>query len=44
MVEVGDAVQIHAERDEQIAAVFGTNPRIESIAQVETEAGGGGGQ
>jgi lipoprotein-anchoring transpeptidase ErfK/SrfK len=54
LVDVGDAVEIRAERDEQIAAVFGTGPRTgteigagvdsETIAQVATESSAGGGQ
>ena len=54
LVDVGDAVQIRAERDEQIAAVFGTGTgigtgtgtgaEIETIAQVENESSAGGGQ
>jgi lipoprotein-anchoring transpeptidase ErfK/SrfK len=52
LVNVGDAVQIRAERDEQIAAVFGTGTGIgtgpgaesETIAQVESESSAGGGQ
>ena len=53
-VDVGDAVEIRAERDEQIAAVFGmgigtetgTGASAESptIAQVEAESISGGGQ
>ena len=54
LVEVGDAVQIRAERDEQIAAVFGTGTGAgagtqagaepQTIAQLETESRGSGGQ
>jgi lipoprotein-anchoring transpeptidase ErfK/SrfK len=46
MVNVGDQVTIRDERDEQIAAVFGTvaGAEIETIAQVETESISGGGQ
>ena len=46
MVKVGDQVTIRAERDEQIAAAFGTvaGAEIETIAQVETESSSGGGQ
>jgi hypothetical protein len=56
IVDVGDTVEIRAERDEQIAAVFGTGTRIgtgsesgsgtktETIAQVETEKSSGNGQ
>jgi lipoprotein-anchoring transpeptidase ErfK/SrfK len=45
-VDVGDAVQIRAARDEQIAAVFGngTGTETETIAQVESESSAGGGQ
>jgi len=52
IVDVGDTVQIRAERDEQIAAVFGSGVGTETgagtesqtIAQVETESSSGGGQ
>jgi lipoprotein-anchoring transpeptidase ErfK/SrfK len=46
LVDVGDAVQVRAERDEQIAAVFGTGAgaETETIAQIETESSSGGGQ
>jgi len=54
IVDVGDTVQIRAERDEQIAAVFGTGTGTgtgseagtgtEMIAQVETEKSSGNGQ
>ena len=50
LVDVGDAVQIRAERDEQIAAVFGPGAgsgaaaESETIAQVATESSSGGGQ
>ena len=44
LVDVGDAVQIRAERDEQIAAVFGGSTETETIAQAETESSAGGGQ
>jgi len=50
LVEVGDAVQIRAQRDEQIAAVFGTGTgpeavaASETIAQVESGSSAGGGQ
>jgi lipoprotein-anchoring transpeptidase ErfK/SrfK len=43
LVDVGDQVTIRAERDEQIAAVFGGESET-AIAQVQTEAGSGGGQ
>ena len=42
LVDAGDTVQIRAERDEQIAAVFGANQDNETIAQAETESGAGG--
>jgi lipoprotein-anchoring transpeptidase ErfK/SrfK len=50
IVDVGDTVQIRAERNEQVAAVFGTGTGTgagaerETIAQVETESSSGGGQ
>jgi lipoprotein-anchoring transpeptidase ErfK/SrfK len=48
LVDVGDAVQIRAERDEQIAAVLGSETeavvKTETIAQVETESSSVGGQ
>jgi lipoprotein-anchoring transpeptidase ErfK/SrfK len=52
IVDAGDTVQIRAERDEQIAAVFGTGmgtgagdgTATETIAQVETEKSPGNGQ
>ena len=52
IVDVGDTVQIRAERDEQIAAIFGTasgresgaGTETEMIAQVETEKSSGNGQ
>jgi lipoprotein-anchoring transpeptidase ErfK/SrfK len=48
LVGAGDTVQIRAERDEQIATVFGTGTGVgvesETIAQVETESSAGGGQ
>jgi|CZKY01.1.fsa_nt_gi lipoprotein-anchoring transpeptidase ErfK/SrfK len=48
IVDVGDTVQIRAERDEQTAAVFGAGTGAgaekETIAQVETESSSGGGQ
>ena len=40
LVNVGDAVEIRAQRDEQIAAVFGTVP--EAIAQAPTDIAAGG--
>jgi len=47
LVEVGDEVEILAERDEQIAAVFGPDAGSsvinDAIARVQTEAGAGGG-
>ena len=45
LVDVGDTVQIRAERDEQIAAIFGAGAsETEMIAQAETESSAGGGQ
>jgi lipoprotein-anchoring transpeptidase ErfK/SrfK len=46
LVNVGDQVTIRAERDEQIAAVFGSGAgaEIKTMAQVETESSSGGGQ
>ena len=48
IIDVGDTVQIRAERDEQIAAVFetgsGAGTETETIAQVETEKSSGNGQ
>ena len=46
IVDAGDTVEIRAECDEQIAAVFGNGAEAEgqTIAQVETESGFGGGQ
>jgi lipoprotein-anchoring transpeptidase ErfK/SrfK len=52
LVEVGDAVQIRAERDEQIAEVFGTGVGTgtqaggepQTMAQLESESRAGGGQ
>ncbi len=52
IVDVGDTVQIRAERDEQIAAVFGTglgtgpgaNAESQTIAQVTAESSSSGGQ
>ena len=43
-VSVGDAVEIRAERDEQIAAIFGTGARTETIAEAQIETSAGGGQ
>lgn len=44
LVEVGDTVQIRAERDEQIAGIFGASAETQTIAQVQTEVSSGGGQ
>jgi hypothetical protein len=48
IVDAGDTVQIRAERDEQIAAVFGTGTEAgtesQTIAQVAAESSFGGGQ
>jgi lipoprotein-anchoring transpeptidase ErfK/SrfK len=41
LVEVGDAVEIRAERDERIAAIFGSD--TETIAQATASAAGGAG-
>ena len=42
LVNVGDAVEIRSERDEQVAAVFGAE--ADSLAEVQSEASAGGGQ
>ncbi len=42
LVEVGDAVEIRAERDEQVAAIFGQG--AETAAQAQLESGAAGGQ
>lgn len=42
LVNVGDEVEIRAERDEQMAAVFGSNTETETIGQAQSEAGAGG--
>lgn len=44
LVEVGDAVQILPERDEQIAEIFGAPAETQTAAQVRTETGSAGGQ
>ncbi len=44
LLNVGDAVEIRAERDEQIAAVFGTPTDSQTIAQAPVETSAGGGQ
>ena len=44
LVDVGDRVQIRAERDEQIASIFAGDTENETIAQVESESSAGGGQ
>ncbi|HEV2688933.1 MAG TPA: L,D-transpeptidase, partial [Bryobacteraceae bacterium] len=44
IVNVGDAVQIRAERDQHIASIFAGDTGTETIAQVETETSAGGGQ
>lgn len=41
-VNVGDAVEIRADRDEQVASVFGTASETETIAEVQTEVFTGG--
>jgi hypothetical protein len=42
LLEVGDAVEIRAERDEQVASIFG--PSIEMLEQAEIASGSAGGQ
>ena len=48
IVDVGDAVEMRAERDQQIAAVFGTGTgagaETETIAQAETDSNSANGQ
>ena len=44
LVNVGDQVEIRAERDEQLAAVFAASTEAEELAQVHTEAENSGGQ
>lgn len=44
LLTVGDAVEIRAESDEQMAAVFGTGAETETIAQAQVETSNGGGQ
>lgn len=44
LVDAGDTVQIRAERDQQIASIFGGSVETETIAQVEAESSAGGGQ
>jgi len=44
LVDVGDAVQIRAEQDEEIASIFGDSAPTKTIAQAETESSPGGGQ
>jgi lipoprotein-anchoring transpeptidase ErfK/SrfK len=44
LVNVGDRVEIRAERDDQFAAVFGASTEAEELAQVHTEAENSGGQ
>ena len=44
MVDVGDAVQIRAERDQQLASIFGADAGSQTIAPVETSSSAGGGQ
>ena len=43
LVNVGDAVEIHGERNEQIATVFKTSAETETVTQVQSEAASGGG-
>jgi lipoprotein-anchoring transpeptidase ErfK/SrfK len=42
IVNVGDAVQIRAERDPQIASLFGGDAGAEVIAQIETQSSAAG--
>ena len=42
LVEVGDSVEIRADRDDRVAAIFGQN--TETIAQAQVESGASGGQ
>lgn len=44
LVNVGDAVEIHDERDEQSATVFGTDINTETVAQAQSGTSAGGGQ
>jgi lipoprotein-anchoring transpeptidase ErfK/SrfK len=44
LVNVSDRVEIRAERDEQLAAVFAASTEAEELAQVHTEAENSGGQ
>ncbi len=44
LVNLGDAVEIRAERDNQIAEVFAASGETETVAQVQTETANGGGQ
>jgi lipoprotein-anchoring transpeptidase ErfK/SrfK len=44
IVNVGDAVEIRAEHDEQVASIFGGETGNETLAQVETASSVGGGQ
>jgi lipoprotein-anchoring transpeptidase ErfK/SrfK len=47
LIEVGDPVEIREERDEQVAAIFGTDTQTRAettLAQVQTQAATGGGQ
>jgi len=49
MVEVGDTVEIHGERDEAVAALFGSEPQVGTgpevqLAQQSTNAGVAGAQ
>jgi lipoprotein-anchoring transpeptidase ErfK/SrfK len=41
LVEVGDAVEIRADRDDRVAAIFGQNAEATAQAQVESGAAGG---
>ena len=44
LVNVGDAVEVRTERDDQMAAIFGTSSETDAVAQVQTEAANVGGQ
>jgi len=44
LVEVGDAVEIRDERDEELAAIFGEKAEAQTLAEVRTDDASGGGQ
>jgi L,D-transpeptidase ErfK/SrfK len=44
MVRVGDEVEIRAERDQQVATVFGADTEGATVAQAQSDASAGGGQ